>query len=290
MTDLTDANIERLFGRSDAENEIPERLKEYFVRNKAYQNLANELSIRLLIGHKGSGKSALLKMLYIEDCEKRLPAIWLKPGDVLNAFDSSKQTFNSLIEAWRNTLFNVITNQIIQEIQPGAVREKLGAIAYTATALLDFVWRKIDALSDGASQLIQGDVIEKFKENHFIRIYIDDLDRGWRASREDTQKISALLNAIRDLCGSSNAVQFRVGLRSDVYYLVRTSDESTDKIEDKIVWLTWTSHDLLVLFAKRIATFFGKHVDESLLRKRGQLQIANSLYSVMDPIFTGQGK
>lgn len=36
MPKFTDANIARMFGISDAENENPERLKEYFVKNKAY--------------------------------------------------------------------------------------------------------------------------------------------------------------------------------------------------------------------------------------------------------------
>jgi energy-coupling factor transporter ATP-binding protein EcfA2 len=290
MTDFTDANIAALFGVSDAENESPTRLKEYFFRNKAYQNLANDLAIRILIGHKGSGKSALLKMLFIEDQEKNLPAIWLKPGDVLDAFDSSKESFNSWIEAWKNTLLNVITNEVIRQVQPNSVRESLAGFANTANAVLSFIREKIDKIVAGGSVAIQKDAIERFKHSNFIRIYIDDLDRGWEARRDDIKRISALLNAIRDVCGSSNALQFRVGLRSDVYYLVRTSDESTDKIEDKIVWLTWKSHDLLVLFAKRVETFFGNQVNESQLRTKRQDQIAKSLHRIMDPIFKGQGK
>jgi hypothetical protein len=290
MVKFTDENIEKLFGVSDAENEKPERLKEYFFRNKAYENLANDLSIRVLVGHKGSGKSALLKILYLEDQEKRMPALWLQPSDVLAAFDQKKGTFNSWIEDWKNALLNLITNQIVQEIQPDAVKEYVGAIANTANALLTLVRRRIDKIVEGGSSALQTDALELFKSSKFIRIYIDDLDRGWEARKEDIRRISALLNAIRDLCGSSNSLQFRIGLRSDVYYLVRTSDESTDKIEDKIVWLTWSSHDLLVLFAKRIETFFGNSVDESLLLKKAQIDVAKTFYKIVEPTFSGEGK
>lgn len=289
MAKFTDANIERLFGVSDAENENPDRLKEYFFRNKAYENLANDLSIRILVGHKGSGKSALLKMLYLEDQERNLPAIWLQPGDLLGVFDSKKGTFNSWIEGWKDTLLNVITNQIIQEVQPEFVRENVGSVANTTGAFLNMIRQQIDKVVAGGATALQKDAVKRFKSNHFIRIYIDDLDRGWAARPEDIRRISTLLNAIRDLCGSSNGLQFRLGLRSDVYYLVRTSDESTDKIEDKIVRLTWSSHDLLVLFAKRIETFFGNVMDEESLMKKQEVA-ALSFHRIMDPVFSGQGK
>jgi hypothetical protein len=290
MVQFTDSNIQKLFGVSDAENEKPERLKEFFYKNRAYENLANDLPIRILVGHKGSGKSALLKTLYLEDQENDLPAIWLQPGDVLDVFDSKKGTFNSWIENWKNTLLNVITNQIVQEIQPEFVRENFVGVANTASALLNLVRTKIEKVVAGGAAAIQKDAVKRFTENQFIRIYIDDLDRGWKAREDDIRRISTLLNAIRDLCGSSNALQFRIGLRSDVYYLVRTSDESTDKIEDKIVFLTWSSHDLLVLFAKRIETFFGRKVDEALLTEQPQAEIARTFHQIMDRSFLGQGK
>ena len=244
MTTLTDANIEKLFGVSDAENERPERLKQYFFRNKAYENLANDLPIRVLVGHKGSGKSALLKMLFLEDKEQGLPSIWLQPSDILNTFETKKGSFPTYIESWKNSLLDVISNQIIQEIQPNSMREMSGSVVNTTKALLTLVRKKIDKVVAGGSTALQKDVLAKFTNNNFVRVYIDDLDRGWEAKKDDINRISALLNAIRDLCGSDNSVQFRIGLRTDVYYLVRTSDKSTDKIEDKVVWLRWNSQDL----------------------------------------------
>lgn len=290
MPKFSDENIARLFGVSDAENERPERLKEYFFRNKAYENLANDLSIRMLVGHKGSGKSALLKMLYLEDRERNLPSVWLQPGDLLSAFELEKGSFNSWIEGWKNTLTEVIVNQVFQEIQPKPIREKLILFNKSSKAIVDYIFDKINNFIKNGGEAIRYDVFELFKSKNFIRIYIDDLDRGWMARKDDIRRISTLLNAIRDLCGSSNAMQFRIGLRSDVYYLVRTSDESTDKIEDKIVWLNWSSHELLVLFAKRIETFFGKEVNESNLINYPQIEIARSFHKIMDEYFLGQGK
>ena len=56
-----------------------------------------------------------------------------------------------------------------------------------------------------------------------------------------------MLNAVRDLISENPLMRFRISLRSDVYYLVRTSDESTDKIEGSVIWQSWTNHEILVL-------------------------------------------
>jgi energy-coupling factor transporter ATP-binding protein EcfA2 len=290
MPKFTDANIARMFGVSDAENEKPARLKEYFFKNKAYENLQNDLAIRVLVGHKGSGKSALLKMLYLEDIEANKPAIWLRPGDLLSAFDQKKGSFNSWIEDWKSALLNVIANQVMQEVQPERMQEALSPAINTANAALNFIRQKINEMVSGGADAIQKDIVSRYLAHNFIRIYIDDLDRGWEARKEDIKKISTLLNAIRDICGSGNSLQFRIGLRTDVYYLVRTSDESTDKIEDKIVWLSWTSNELLILFAKRIETFLGNNVDDAALHTKRQSEIARSFNHVMEPVFSGQGK
>ena len=62
MPAFDDATIEKLFGADDAENERPERFKQYFYYNHAYDSLVSPLPVRILVGHKGVGKSALLKV------------------------------------------------------------------------------------------------------------------------------------------------------------------------------------------------------------------------------------
>jgi len=91
------------------------------------------------------------------------------------------------------------------------------------------------------------DFIERFIETGKISIYIDDLDRGWQGKREDITQISSLLNSVRDISRDNRGVIFKVSLRADVYYLVRTSDESTDKIEGSVIWQSWTNHEIFVV-------------------------------------------
>ena len=77
---------------------------------------------------------------------------------------------------------------------------------------------------------------------------------------------------------------FRIGLRSDVYYLVRTSDESTDKIEGSVIWLKWSNHEIFCMLVKRIEAFYGRNVDENELLKKKQDEL--SIY--LRPIFTNR--
>src|SRR5690606_15703931 len=94
-------------------------------------------------------------------------------------------------------------------------------------------------------------ILNSFLKNNQISVYIDDLDRGWQGRKHDILRISALLNAIRDISTENRGIFFRVSLRSDVYYLARTSDESTDKTESSVIWYSWTNHEILVLLVKR---------------------------------------
>jgi hypothetical protein len=79
---FTDETIERLFGAEDAENETDDRFREYFVFNQSYESVRSSLPIRIVVGHKGIGKSALLRRAFLEDRDQRNLAVWLRPNDL----------------------------------------------------------------------------------------------------------------------------------------------------------------------------------------------------------------
>src|SRR5690606_12826327 len=132
-------------------------------------------------------------------------------------------------------------------------------------------------------------ILKSFLQSNKISVYIDDLDRGWEGRKRDTQRISALLNAIRDISTENRGIFFRVSLRSDVYYLARTSDESTDKIEGSVIWHSWSNHEILVLLVKRIESYFGREVDENELLNKHQWNLSSYLNEIVEERFTGRG-
>lgn len=82
MPAFTDENIAKLFGAEAAEDEPDDRFREYFLYNNTYENLVSSLPLRILVGHKGVGKSALLKRARLHDIDNKTLSVWLTPGDI----------------------------------------------------------------------------------------------------------------------------------------------------------------------------------------------------------------
>ena len=290
MTELNDLNIQKLFGVEDAENEDPARLKEYFFRNRAYENLVIGLPIRILVGHKGVGKSALLKIAHMNDQSEGRLSVWLQPNDLKGIATSDQNDLNALIQEWKEGINKVLLQKISDTyLSTGGQlgnRKLSQGIDFVLSTISGILTEAYPNMTDKAAK----NMVDNFRHEKGIIVYIDDLDRGWEARRSDIRRISALLNAIRDIVGSSEGMSFRLGLRSDVYFLVRTSDESTDKIEQNIVWLTWTNSEILSVMAKRVETFFSRTIEESTLRKLKQREVARYLNPVIEPRFYGEGK
>lgn len=163
---------------------------------------------------------------------------------------------------------------------------KLKHYGGTLVSFFEETFRDLNKLSTQPANKV---LINQFLKQKRISIYIDDLDRGWQGRKQDNVRISALLNAVRDLSSESRGLNFRISLRSDVYYLVRTSDESTDKIEGSVIWHSWNNHEIFVMLVKRIESFFGRTVDEKKLLGTSQISLSKYLKTVMEERFQGQG-
>lgn len=290
MVEFNGINIAELFGIEDAENEKPARLKEYFFRNRAYDDLICGLPIRILVGHKGVGKSALLRVAFLEDEDAGTLAVWIRPNDIQGIASDPDTDFNTLIEEWKTGIINVVASKVAETLMPGTEWGQHRPVAGTVRALVQAVIGIFESYFQKPCAEISSSVVQRFRHTHAIHIYLDDLDRGWEARNWDIRRLSALLNALRDLAGSETTIKFRLGLRSDVYFLVRTADESTDKIEGNIIWLSWDNHEILTLAAKRVETFFKRSVDEHALIERPQSEIASRLHTIITPRYMDSGK
>jgi hypothetical protein len=287
---FNEETIQQIFGHEAAEDEHPERLKTYYFKSAIFEKVTAPIKLRILVGHKGIGKSALFTVAMQEDREAGNLPILIRPDDITGIGEDSTN-FLKAITAWKQGLQEIICKKVLESfgIQYPENRKKMlegtgKVIAFLETTLRPYTKSKID-ISETQKVLISA-----FLKKGAITVYIDDLDRGWEARKQDMSRVSALLNAMRDIANQNAGLQFRLSLRSDVYFLVRTSDESTDKIEGSVIWFTWTNHEILALLAKRIETFFGRQVEEADLLAMNQRELAKYLYPVMEPTFAGQGK
>lgn len=289
---FTPENIEALFGNEAAEDEDQTRLRQYYFKSGVYNQIVTNLPVRILVGHKGIGKSALFKVAIAEEEEEGRLSLLIRPNDVttlrIDALD-----FLDTIRIWIEGLNKIIARKIFDFIGIRQNNLILDIERYEIN-ILQFVEDIFKQVENGKIEydINKKKFIENFLINKKISVYIDDLDRGWQGRKEDIHRLSALLNAVRDIASENNrSIIFKIALRSDVYYLYRTSDETTDKIDGSVIWHTWTNHEIFVLLIKRIETFFGRNVNEHELLKINQSELASRyLNTVMEPKFTGEGK
>jgi len=287
---FTEENIQKLFGHEAAEDESFERLQSYYIKNKTHDKVMADLSLRILVGHKGIGKSALFKIAISEDASKGKLPLLIKPDDIADlAHDSTD--FHHLIRDWKYGLINIIASKVLKNFGQTDTSGILSKITNYGGHLINFLTESANKINENldltpAKKLL----ISSFISTRKVVVYIDDLDRGWQSKKEDITRISALLNAVRDLSNENPGLQFRISLRSDVYFLVRTSDESTDKIEGSVVWHNWTNHEILLLLIKRIESYFGRDCDIESFKNMKQHQLAFYLDTVFEKKFNDVGK
>jgi hypothetical protein len=286
--DFSETNIARLFGHEAAEDEDIELLRAYYFKSNVFGQVATDLPMRMLVGHKGIGKSALFKVAMAEEASEGKISILIKPDDIAG-LGEQEQDFLKLIREWKIGISEIIASKVLGSlgIQYEGWRASLNTYG---GKFVDFLQAtvKTDKFVDlkGAKKIL----VDQFLSSGKIYVYLDDLDRGWEGQKKDIRKISALINAVRDIASESKGVLFRISLRSDVYYLYRTSDESTDKIEGSVIWYSWTNHEILALLVKRIERYQGRTHETSALVEKTQPQLAHYLSPAIEPIFEGKGK
>lgn len=288
---FSEEQIQGLFGNEAAEDERITRLKSYFFKNDAYKKIKVDLPLRILVGHKGIGKSAIFRISYQENEANNELALWIRPDDIADLCEVSDETqdFLKLIRAWKEGLEKLIYDLIIDSVGEQADNDAIRPHLTKGLKVLNSVAGLFKSEKFNISEAKKV-VVSNFLKQQSIYIYIDDLDRGWTGNAGSIRRISALLSAVRDLSNDNEGLFFRISLRSDVYYLVRTSDESTDKIDGSVIWLNWDSHEILALLAKRVQAYMGKHISEKELMRLPQFKVAEYLAPVFCKYFEGDGK
>ncbi|WP_337048658.1 P-loop ATPase, Sll1717 family [Serratia fonticola] len=285
--DFSEYELQKLFGHEAAEDEDPQRLKEYYFKSKAYKQVVNDLPLRIVVGHKGIGKSALFKVAIDEESENNRLTLLIKPDDIIGIGEGTDD-FLKLIRDWKDGINEIIAKKALTSF--GLLFDGWrGKLNQYGGAALDFLASTIKVDSKVNLTPAKEAILKDFLKYNKISVYIDDLDRGWQGRKHDIQRISALLNAVRDISTDNRGVYFRISLRSDVYYLARTSDESTDKIESSVIWYSWTNHEIFVLLVKRIESYFGRSIDESDFLNKHQSELMRYLLPVIEGKFTGKG-
>lgn len=292
VIDFSEEQIRDMFGDLAAEDEKKERFSAYFIKTDVYEKIHNFLPIRILVAHKGIGKSAVFQMSYLENLKNNVLSIWVKPDDILSIANTENETDPlEMIRQWKSGLEKLLVEKVISNFNISKDSDIINQISSNGLKLTEKIGKIVKKVQDIVDvDEIKKSVADQYLKDHKIVIYVDDLDRAWNGSKQNIYRISALLNAVRDMCNESTELCFRISLRSDVYYLVRTADESTDKIDGNVLWLTWTEHELLALLVKRVQTYFNNDIPEKDLLDMEQQEMSTYLDVIMEDTFEGAGK
>jgi cold shock CspA family protein len=135
---FSEEQIRELFGDLAAEDENIDRFNSYFIKTDTYEKIHNSLPIRILVAHKGIGKSAIFRMSYIENQNSNVLSLWVKPNDISN-LGKVEGPIDSLelIRQWHSGLDELIINKIISNFNLNSENSFINQVANKGIKLAD---------------------------------------------------------------------------------------------------------------------------------------------------------
>jgi hypothetical protein len=270
------------WGDDSAEKDA--HLLEYFVSSDAFRRLA-ERRRSLVVGRKGSGKSALLKKLDEHfSGEPNTHVVRITPKfntlrTVLN--DSDLRTGFGEEIFFQHTWLRQILTDCLCEIGhqakgtycSGSYDYARGVARVLNRTSKDFV----ENISDILNQLklkagslgelglsLQKDLREtsgiEELQHHAVELcrggasfvaLVDDLDLGWDNSATANNLLLGLLSASNHLSSLNASIHPVIFLREDVYSILLGQTQHADKYRD-VERIRWTQDQLIEILAKRI--------------------------------------
>lgn len=292
--DFTEDNIRLLFGNEAAEDETVEDLKKFYIKGSAYEKLKSDIKLYVLVGHKGTGKSALLSVMKSEDESAGNISLIIRPEDI-EGLSYEKTNYIDLVNTWKRGLSEIIVKKLIDSIkdlrnkkpQDSWIDKLYKAIIDIVNTGVDITTKNLKILPEDQLKILQNSSFNDRK----ITVYIDDLDKGWENNAGGIDNIAAMFDAIRSFVRDYPNIKLRVALRADVYSSVRTTKESTDKIDSSVIWLSWTNHEVFCMLIRRIQSFFKLPIyEDDKMFGMPQRDLMPILSNVFVEVFEGTGK
>ncbi len=281
------------WGDDSAERDVD--LLSYFVSTESYGRLARK-SKTIVIGRKGSGKSALRKKLesdFSQEPDTHVVNISPKYSSIRNIINekSLSEGFGEEIFFQHSWLRQIMLDSLCivghrakgkyasesLEFARGISRD----LNRTSKDLVENISEILNRIKAKAGNL--GDLglhLEKELRNvadvdsleHHLKeivdsyakivIMVDDLDLGWDNSEISNNLLLGLLSASSHIKSLSQNIHVLIFLREDVYSILMEKTQHSDKYRN-VERIRWTKDGLISLLSARIQYNFNKHGDSS---------------------------
>ena len=282
MYDLTKIDL----GKDEAEQD--QRLREYFLKTSNYKNALSGIKT-IVIGRKGSGKSAIFTLMRSELEESGVFVVPVTPDQYSWSALKDYQEKGILPEqahtnAWKLTLLCSVIWKLSDTGLVSTDSELAKYYQYMKDAYVpnqdNWFLNVVDKIKKILSGVKTHWISFNFKETNIVatplriideiksllhnewpqgkqmRILIDRLDDSWDASKESEQLIIGLLKAANELNAIfSGKIIITIFLRSDIYDNLFFDDQ--DKLRQNEETLYWNSDDLKAVVCERVRVSLG---------------------------------
>ena len=282
------------FGNEAADDADPEELASYFVEQTMFHEfLSSRKRLLIATARKGVGKSALLQWAAskIQDGDKDALVIRCRGADLVRSrfgLTSPLENPNDRIRDWMVRICALVNRQLALNI---GLALKDDAITLVETAelegyksrnlvgcLLDRLHGVLDKRSPDKLKAKDEILLLQRVKNRNVWIMIDDLDATYQNTEAESLELSTFFSACEYLLRDMEGIFVRATMRTDVWALIRRSDESLDKTEQYVSEILWHQGDFLQLLYLRIKAQLEKleaplpkvpaHVQEEDARER----------------------
>jgi len=276
------------FGKLAAESEIDNGLKDYFIETGAFIRF-KEGTKSILLGNRGSGKSAIIKMLAEHYRRNNTIVVELTPEDysyemlqksMLTEKDGSWAKLGAYTASWKYLIYILAMKSYFEDnkiILKSTSKKIFNFIRDNHKITNKDYWdifisylNRIEGLKIGPYEaglkkvelqhlykleeltVLLGD-LKVLSERKPIVFLVDELDKGWDASEDAKAFIGGLFQASISINQLSQTFRVIVSLRKELYDNIPALYEDFQKYNDIFEIIEWNNKSLLKLIAKRIS-------------------------------------
>lgn len=283
MIDLTKLS----FGAPAAERDIVQGLADYFVESDAYGRLGARQKT-IVIGNRGTGKSALFKVL--ADRARKAGAIILELNPenysyemLCGALKAEKEgswaKHGAFASAWKFLIYVLVMKQINEQgvkLKTGAsariykyLRDNHADVTDSPIAVLISYLKRMEGIKIGGYEaaLRTRELAKLYKLQELepllpslaeltarrkVLVLIDELDKGWDNSEDAKAFVSGLFQAGVSINEKDPNLTVYVSLRQELYDSIPALYDDAQKYRDIIETIRWDETTLLAVVANRI--------------------------------------
>lgn len=288
------------FGVPAAERD--ENLVEYFVQQESFVRLRDGQKT-IALGNRGSGKTAIFRMIAEHMRQKGARVIELSPEDysyellsesMLGESQGSWAKQSAYIAAWKYILYVLMMKRVTENAKRSKgspeetiykyLRDNHNNIEKDPINHLISYLKRIESLKIGKyeasvktkelQKLYKLEDIEYLLEplnealsKREVVVLVDELDRGWDSSNDAKDFVSGLFHAAQSINEHVPSCRILLSLRKELYNSIPSLYEDAQKVRDIIEVIEWDEDSLFDLITKRIGAFTSdtERADKQLL-------------------------